>query len=76
MEFIYFEDPGINARRYYGLDVQSDLFGQIVLVRSWGRIGTRGVIKIEPYETVHAAELARFRLFRSKVKKGYRARRR
>lgn len=41
---IYLErhDPSSNMARFYALDVETDLFGTIVAVRRWGRIGTRG----------------------------------
>jgi predicted DNA-binding WGR domain protein len=33
-------DPVKNMRRFYGLDVRRDLFGQWCLIREWGRIGS------------------------------------
>ena len=38
-----------NMRRFYRLDVQPDLFGGVLLVRQWGRIGTCGRIVDESY---------------------------
>ena len=35
-------DPTHNMARFYVLDVQPDLFGCILLVKAWGRIGGRG----------------------------------
>jgi predicted DNA-binding WGR domain protein len=35
-------DPTRNMARFYVLDVQPDLFGCILLVKSWGRVGGRG----------------------------------
>jgi predicted DNA-binding WGR domain protein len=32
-------------RRFYLLDVQPDLFGGVLLVKQWGRIGTQGRIR-------------------------------
>jgi predicted DNA-binding WGR domain protein len=29
-------------RRFYWLDVQPDLFGGVLLMKEWGRIGPRG----------------------------------
>ena len=51
-------DPSHNARRYYRLDVQPDLFGGWVLVREWGRIGTWGQGRETPsptFDEVYAA---------------------
>jgi predicted DNA-binding WGR domain protein len=35
-------DPARNMSRFYRLDVQPDLFGGILLMKEWGRIGARG----------------------------------
>jgi predicted DNA-binding WGR domain protein len=35
-------DPSTNRERFYPLAVQTNLFGDISLVRTWGRIGTNG----------------------------------
>lgn len=35
-------DAARNMRRYYRLDLQPDLFGGVLLVRQWERIGARG----------------------------------
>ena len=40
-------DPAKNMARFYMLDVQPDLFGGILLVKAWGRIGGRGRITHE-----------------------------
>jgi predicted DNA-binding WGR domain protein len=33
-------------RRFYGLDVQRDVFGQWCLIREWGRIGRGGRMRM------------------------------
>ena len=35
-------DPARNMSRFYRLDVQPDLFGGVLLVKEWGRIGAHG----------------------------------
>jgi predicted DNA-binding WGR domain protein len=35
-------DDSRNMRRFYRLDIEADLFGGVLLVRQWGRIGARG----------------------------------
>ena len=35
-------DPELRIAQFYSLMIERDLFGTIMLVRSWGRIGTRG----------------------------------
>lgn len=34
--------PEHNERRFYALTITADLFGNLVLMRNWGRIGTGG----------------------------------
>ncbi len=42
-------DPARNMRRFYSLDVERDLFGNVVLVPRWGRIGTAGRVRLDEY---------------------------
>ncbi|WP_210106577.1 WGR domain-containing protein [Neorhizobium galegae] len=35
-------DGARNMARYYALDITTTLFGDICLIRTWGRIGKRG----------------------------------
>lgn len=35
-------DPDRNMARFYALEVAPDLFGGVVLLRHWGRIGGKG----------------------------------
>ena len=41
-------DLAQNMARFYALDVQPDLFGCILLVKAWGRIGGRGRVESGP----------------------------
>lgn len=34
--------PSENMARFYGIALQPTLFGEVAVVRCWGRIGTRG----------------------------------
>ena len=38
-------DPARNMKRFYRLAVERDLFGTVLLVREWGRIGTLGRVR-------------------------------
>lgn len=65
-------DASINLSRFYALSVQRSLFGEWVLVRRWGRIGSRGGQTMSEYfdtedETLDA--LARMRA--GKERRGY-----
>ncbi len=42
-------EPSRNMRRFYSLEVERDLFGRVVLVRRWGRIGTAGKVRLDEY---------------------------
>lgn len=35
-------DPARNLARFYRLELCRSLFGELLLVRQWGRIGTKG----------------------------------
>src|SRR4051795_12059649 len=41
-------EPERNMARFYALMIERDLFGHVVLVRHWGRIGTRGRERTDP----------------------------
>ena len=42
-------DPTRPAAEFYSLIIERDLFGQIRLVRNWGRVGTKGRELVEEY---------------------------
>ena len=65
-------DPDQNMRRYYHLSLQPGLFGDIGLVREWGRIGTRGQSKTDWFSGSVEAEAASAKLMRQKQGRGYR----
>ncbi len=44
-------DPARNMRRFYQLDIEPDLFGGVMLTKAWGRIGARGRVVAERYDT-------------------------
>ena len=48
-------DPARNMSRFYRLDVQPDLFGGVLLMKEWGRIGARGRIMAERYDSAAPA---------------------
>ncbi|MHA6688398.1 WGR domain-containing protein [Mesorhizobium sp. A556] len=65
-------DPAQNMARFYCLSLQPTLFGEVSVVRAWGRIGTRGRMKIDSYPTGEGASAAFSRLERQKRRRGYR----
>jgi predicted DNA-binding WGR domain protein len=64
--------PEANEWRFYRMEVCRDLFGRAVLVRHWGRLGTRGRRRLDPYPDPGAAGNALARHLRSKHRRGYR----
>lgn len=64
-------DPALNMARFYGLALQPTLFGEVSLLRSWGRIGTRGQAKVETFAEPAEAEDAFARIERAKRRRGY-----
>jgi predicted DNA-binding WGR domain protein len=65
-------DPARNMARFYRLSSAPSLFGDICVVREWGRIGRPGRIRIDLYEKVQQAAAARHVLERTKRRRGYR----
>jgi predicted DNA-binding WGR domain protein len=61
-----------NAARFYALMIERDLFGRIVLVRRWGRIGTRGRERSEEHPSETEATAAMEKLAAAKRQRGYR----
>ena len=47
-----------NTRRFYALLIERDLFGRVVLIRRWGRIGTRGRERSEEHSSEAEAAAA------------------
>jgi predicted DNA-binding WGR domain protein len=64
-------DPAKNMRRFYRLDVQPDLFGGILLMKEWGRIGAQGRMVAERYDAEAPATDALQRHAERKRRRGY-----
>lgn len=54
-----------SRHRFYVLSIEQTLFGEPVLVRRWGRIGTRGRIRLQTCES----EMDAIRLFAEHLKR-------
>lgn len=64
-------DPELNMARFYGVTVQPTLFGEISILRSWGRIGTKGQGLMVTYEDASQAIVALRKLEQQKRRRGY-----
>lgn len=65
-------DPAQNMARFYLLAIEPTLFGGSSLMRCWGRIGTKGQLKIDLFDTAVEAREAAGKLLHGKLKRGYR----
>lgn len=64
-------DPARNMRRFYRITTQDDLFGEVSLLRIWGRIGTQGRQLIDTYADEGSAINALIKLADEKRRRGY-----
>jgi predicted DNA-binding WGR domain protein len=64
-------DPGRHMARFYALAVDRDLFGQVILVREWGRIGMSCRTRHDPHASEAEASAALTALARTKRARGY-----
>jgi predicted DNA-binding WGR domain protein len=64
-------DPEQGVARFYSLMIERDLFGQVVLVRNWGRIGTHGRELVEEFAGEIEAGQALEAVAQAKRRRGY-----
>ena len=64
--------PDANLARFYGIDLAPTLFGEVTVLRRWGRIRTCGRTHIETWPSAGEAEAAANRTLRQKSRRGYR----
>jgi predicted DNA-binding WGR domain protein len=63
--------PEQGVGRFYSLMIERDLFGTIRLVRSWGRIGTKGQELVEVFASEAEAGQALEVIAQAKRRRGY-----
>ena len=63
--------PELRIARFYALMIERDLFGTILLVRNWGRIGTKGQELVQEFASEDEAHEALEVLARTKRRRGY-----
>ena len=63
--------PERNEWRFYRMEIWPDLFDRALLSRHWGRIGTEGRRRLDPFPDAGAAANALARLERQKRRRGY-----
>ena len=63
--------PERNERRYYRLEIVTDLFGTVGLARTWGRIGRSARMRFDPLPDLGTALNTLAALARGKRRRGY-----
>ena len=71
MQRLHGREPDRGVARFYSLLIERDLFGRIVLVRHWGRVGGRGRERLDEYASEGEAGEAMGRLAAAKRRRGY-----
>ena len=66
-------NPALNMARFYEIDLQPNLFGEMSVLRSWGRIGTKGQVMMVTYPGAQEAVAAAGKLEKQKWRRGYRS---
>ena len=61
----------MNMRRFYTLSLENSLFGDILLVRRWGRIGTHGRVRFDWFDNPADAANELTRIASVKARRGY-----
>ena len=64
-------EPEQNVARFYTLMIEPDLFGRIILIRHWGRIGSRGRERLDEHGSEVEAAEAMAKLAAVKRRRGY-----
>ena len=64
-------EPERNVARFYALMIERDLFGRVVLVRHWGRIGSKGRERAKVRTDEGKAAQAMGKLAAAKRQRGY-----
>jgi len=64
-------DDDANMARFYCIDLAATLFGEVTVLRRWGRIGTCGRTSIETWPSAGEAEASANRTLRQKSRRGY-----
>ncbi len=64
-------DQNRNLARFYRMLVAPTLFGEWMLIREWGRIGSSGTVKGSLFPNAGAAILAMQAIVKAKKKRGY-----
>ncbi|MDE1465510.1 WGR domain-containing protein [Spartinivicinus poritis] len=59
------------SHKFYTLLIQQDLFGKWSLLRQWDKIGTKGQVQIDTFDSYEEARVVQAKLVKEKRRKGY-----
>ena len=65
-------DDAARMNRYYAIENSPDLFGDTLLIRSWGRIGSRGQQHRQWFDGPESAAVEQQKWAARKQRRGYR----
>ena len=71
LTLMYRIDGSKNMARFYALVTTPTLFGEVSVLRNWGRIGTGGQLCLMTFATAQEANQELARLHRVKSRRGY-----
>ena len=69
--FLHRIDPARRMARFYEISLQPSLFGDLAIVRRWGRIGCRGRFRLDFCDSAEDAYFRIERFLASKLRRGY-----
>ncbi len=72
--YIERKDASQNMARFYAMSIEQTLFGDVCLIRRWGRIGARGQRMEHSFRREEEAVALFLDLLRQKRRRGYRPR--
>jgi predicted DNA-binding WGR domain protein len=64
-------DHDQNMARFYAMSLETSLFGDVMLIRRWGRIGTYGRVRSEWFDCPSAATERMAAIAALKGRRGY-----
>jgi predicted DNA-binding WGR domain protein len=71
MTLLQRREPARHMARFYRLWASADLWGRVVVMREWGRIGSPGRVRVDHYDNATDAAAWLARIEQVKRRKGY-----
>lgn len=68
---LYHDDAALNKARFYRLDLSTNLWGEQIVERNWGRRGTWGQNRLATFEDRASALKVMLKALQAKLARGY-----